>query len=143
MRASKRLRSSIADSAGSLRPAVPTVDVAETGALVTPVEPPADAAVDRCGRFIDSRYRLWHARKEFGLSYCPDIDSAFIWGVYAKLFTELSTEHKLNELLEYATRNPAAPGPLKSETGSFIEGRFFSFFGLQGAQFDPCGLYVR
>ena len=119
------------------------------GALSTPVEPPPNAAVDHCGRFIDLQYRLWYAHKEFGQSDSPEE------------ITVLSN-HRLNELLEYANTKFAEPDPEpeplpeplpepmqermpKPYAGLFIQGEFLSLFRLQKPQLHnkTCSLYVR
>ena len=96
------------------------------------VEPPPNAPVDHCGRFVDSRYRLWYARKEFGRQSNPPKDFTVLY------------DHRLNELLEYANPKLAAPEP-ESEVGLFIQGEFLSLFRLQKAQLNnrTCSLYVR
>ena len=106
------------------------------------VEPPPDAAVDQRGRFVDWRYRLWHAHKEFRPSSSPEEVVDVYEGHSTQLFAVLSG-HSLSELLEYATGNFAYLDPNRSDVGFFIEGLFLSLFGCLGGRFKTCGLYVR
>ena len=93
---------------------------------MAPVEPLSDAVLDNLGRFVDSSYRLWHAHKEFGQSFPPDV------------FTVLSERHRLDKFLKYVAKEPK-----ELTVGDLIEGPFLSLFRLQDEQLRKCSLYVR
>ena len=91
-----------------------------------PINPPEDAELDECGRYVDLRYRLSHAHDEFGLPFPPDV------------FTALSEHHHLEKLLKFAAEEPT-----ELTDGVLINRQFLSLFRLQDEQLLTCSLYVR